>query len=406
MAGWKGAAALLAIGAFDDWLNSTDAAAQGKLRINNGAIQKNDACTVGPCTSYQFRTAPASTDPATACAGGIGMGQTSGYGWATYIAVAAFTTYSCSFTTNQPFTTGPLTLVAASVPPVPPAWYTISSMDDISQYMTPRPAPDAYVPAMTDAGVSFDAVPAPAPAITGPASAPPSVPVVQDERPAVPAPVTTTRTVPGNPSNLPNNTPTTTSSSTGSTPVTTPSGKIGQAPTHTTETSTYDPVANSTRVDTTTATDPIKVVTSTTTTQNFTYNQTSVTNNVVNTSVTTITNLVTNTVIGTPNTSTATPTPTPDPADPCKQNPDSMGCAKFGSPVAGDPIAHDTKAISITPVVFAGGSCPAPVSFSAFNRSYSFSYSDLCARLAALSTLFLALAGLGAAYIFTNGFKV
>ena len=126
--------------------------------------------------------------------------------------------------------------------------------------------------------------------------------------------------------------------------------------------------------------------------------------NISNISSTTITNSSSQ-VIST-STSTITPSPTEKTENPCKLNPDTIGCAKFGDPQAADTIQKETKNVTISPVSFAGGSCPGPVSFQAFGRSYGFTYDTFCTKLAALSSLFLALAGLTAAWIFTSGFRV
>lgn len=126
--------------------------------------------------------------------------------------------------------------------------------------------------------------------------------------------------------------------------------------------------------------------------------------NISNVTSTTITN--SNSQVISTSTNTVTPATTDDKPDFCKTNPSSLMCAKFGDPSAPDKIQKETKNVTITPVSFAGGSCPGPVEFAVFGRSYGFSYDTLCGKLAALSSLFLALAGLTAAWIFTSGFRV
>jgi hypothetical protein len=96
-----------------------------------------------------------------------------------------------------------------------------------------------------------------------------------------------------------------------------------------------------------------------------------------------------------------------DSTNQCEVNPDSAGCAKLGEAPNADPLSKTTKSLGpITPVTFTGGTCPSPVAFSAFNRSYSFAYTPLCDKLASLAPLFLALATLAAAWIMAEGFKV
>jgi hypothetical protein len=92
--------------------------------------------------------------------------------------------------------------------------------------------------------------------------------------------------------------------------------------------------------------------------------------------------------------------------EPCLANPDTLGCAKFGTPDKGPDIPRDAKTVQFTPVQFASGSCPAPVGFTAFGQQYQFSYQPLCDKLQLVSALLLALSGLAAAYIFVEGLKV
>ncbi len=100
-------------------------------------------------------------------------------------------------------------------------------------------------------------------------------------------------------------------------------------------------------------------------------------------------------------------TEAPDkPEDPCSAQPDRLGCMKSGDPGNPDPMSKTSKGITVSPASFAGGSCPPPVAFSAFGRSYAFEYTPLCTRLASLSSLFAAMAALVAAWILADSFKV
>jgi hypothetical protein len=92
--------------------------------------------------------------------------------------------------------------------------------------------------------------------------------------------------------------------------------------------------------------------------------------------------------------------------DPCDTHPERIGCSQYGDPTGTDTLSKDQKAVTVTPAQFAGGGCPAPVAFSAFNRSYSFSYQPLCDKLALLAPLFAALAAFLAAWILADSFKV
>jgi hypothetical protein len=159
---------------------------------------------------------------------------------------------------------------------------------------------------------------------------------------------------------------------------------------------------------TTTNPDGSRSTSTSTTTNNYNYGNPSTDNRVIVTQTTTNNqNTVNTTTNNTTSTSSTSTTTTQDPAqDPCKGSPDTVGCTKLGSPASGDTITHDTKNISITSASFAGGSCPGPISFSAFGRSYAFTYSEMCNRLQTLGTLFLALSALLAAWIFADGFRV
>lgn len=103
---------------------------------------------------------------------------------------------------------------------------------------------------------------------------------------------------------------------------------------------------------------------------------------------------------------TDTKTDKPKTDDPCVANPDTIGCAKLGTPDKGPDIPRDPKTVTFTPVPFASGSCPAPVQFEVFAQHYQFAYDPLCDKLRLISSLLLALSGLAAAYIFVEGLKV
>lgn len=209
-----------------------------------------------------------------------------------------------------------------------PTWYSVSSMDDISPYMTPKSFDPRVVPEILAKGGDL---PMPSPTITGPT--------------ALPGPSTTVKNADGTTTVIQN-------------------------------TSTFvingDTITNVTNISSTTI-----------------YNSSS---QVISTA-----------------TSTVTPAPTAKAEEAktdCDKYPDSIGCSKYGTPSASDTLGKETKNVSITPVDFAGGSCPGPVSLEVFGHSYALSYTPLCDKLATLSSLFLALAGLMAAWIFTSGFRV
>lgn len=90
----------------------------------------------------------------------------------------------------------------------------------------------------------------------------------------------------------------------------------------------------------------------------------------------------------------------------CERYPDASGCVKLGDAPAPDPLSKKTSAVSVVSVAFAGGSCPPPIAFTAMGHSYGFSYSPMCDRLAVLKYVFLAIAGVMAAFILADSFKV
>jgi hypothetical protein len=99
--------------------------------------------------------------------------------------------------------------------------------------------------------------------------------------------------------------------------------------------------------------------------------------------------------------------PAEPPKDPCDANPDRLGCMTAGTPAKQDELSKETKNVTVDPVTFApGGACPAPLSFTAFARSYAFQYTPLCNQLAKVAPLFMALAAFVAAWILADSFKV
>ena len=104
-----------------------------------------------------------------------------------------------------------------------------------------------------------------------------------------------------------------------------------------------------------------------------------------------------------PNTTTE---PVPDPGI-CDEYPDILACAKLGEAQA-PKIPSKEVAVKVTPKTFSGGagSCPAPLTFTFMTHTGEISYQPLCDQLSLLRALFLALAGVMAAYILADSFKV
>jgi hypothetical protein len=151
-----------------------------------------------------------------------------------------------------------------------------------------------------------------------------------------------------------------------------------------------------------------KTSTVTTTTNQYTYSGDTISNTTKVTNVTT--NTETNTVINNTTETSAPDVPKPE-TEPtpeyCVEHPTAAGCVELGEAPAPDVMAKTSHAVAITAALFASSNgCPSPIPITAFGRSYAISYQPLCDRLVYVRVLFLAMAGVGAAFILSNSFKV
>jgi len=146
------------------------------------------------------------------------------------------------------------------------------------------------------------------------------------------------------------------------------------------------------------------ITTTQTTTNHFTYSGDNITHNT--TTTTSTTNNTTNvTTTQTSTTSNAAPDPVPTKSQ-CELTPDIIGCSQFGTPDS-PQLSASSVAVAVTAKVFAGtGSCPAPLSFTAMGQTNSISYQPICDQMVYLRALMLALAGLLAAYILADSFRI
>lgn len=152
---------------------------------------------------------------------------------------------------------------------------------------------------------------------------------------------------------------------------------------------------------TTTTTYPDGSKATTSVTYNHTYNNT----NIINTTTTTTTTTY-DTSNNPTGTATKTDTPPTDKSE-CEKNPNVVGCQELGTAPPSDKLAHKDYTVSVTAVAFTSSSvCPSPLSFTVKAVSYGFSYQPLCDRLAALRTLILAIAGVLAAFVLVESFRV
>lgn len=146
-------------------------------------------------------------------------------------------------------------------------------------------------------------------------------------------------------------------------------------------------------------------------TGNQTVNQSTVYNITYNGNTYNVNSVTTTTTVNpdgtsTVQTDTASKPAEKDQATDCDKFPSSVGCTDLGNPTS-DVLNKKTQAVTVVAATFASSSgCPAPLTFTVATRPYSFSYQPLCDRLALLKVLFLAIAGVLAAYILADSFRV
>jgi len=124
------------------------------------------------------------------------------------------------------------------------------------------------------------------------------------------------------------------------------------------------------------------------------------TNNTYNTQ-----NQITNTT-----TVKSTPAAAPDPQKTdCEKTPDAIGCSEYGAIPDSTKVPNKSVPWTFAPVSFAGGTCPAPVTFSIAGPvagSYQLSYNALCEKLVYVKGILLLMAAATAAFIMADSFKV
>lgn len=301
-----------------------------------------------------------------------------------------------------------------------PGGWLPASLDDIAPYMTARPPPSTYPVQILSAGVPLDAAPV---SMSGPTSLPEPAPQVQTVQYPKQQDQTSTTVASGNPFNLPDNQPvdqvSTESIMTGpgsksvnGPPILGYEGLAPQplsVPVTKTATSTFNPTTNQTT--TVTHTVPHGAVQTKTCTPTTALTSTATTSTVSKTvtCVTTTIDSVTGQTLANSDTVTETSTtaaPVTQATD-CEKSPTNVGCAALGQAPPADPLLKTAFPVSITSITFAGtSSCPQPLSFNVRTGSYAFSYQPLCDKLAVLRGLFLAIAGVIAAYVVITAFKV
>lgn len=104
-------------------------------------------------------------------------------------------------------------------------------------------------------------------------------------------------------------------------------------------------------------------------------------------------------------TTTTTEGDTPEQKTDCDKYPDSAGCTKLGDPGT-DKVTGTSRNVTFTPVEFAGGSCPDPVTFSVFGLDLSFAFTPICDTASTwIRLVLLVSAAAMGAYIFIGGLK-
>jgi hypothetical protein len=134
-----------------------------------------------------------------------------------------------------------------------------------------------------------------------------------------------------------------------------------------------------------------------------------VTTTTVTTSVTNTTTNITDTTIkvNTPPTLLPSSTPPIETVDPCIANPERLGCMVAGDVPPPDSLKQPDVPVVVTPVPFASSaSCPAALSFTVFGATHEISYQPMCDQMSILRALMLCLAGVLAAYILADSFRI
>jgi len=129
---------------------------------------------------------------------------------------------------------------------------------------------------------------------------------------------------------------------------------------------------------------------------------------VVNTTTNTTQNTYnTSNVITSTTTTNSTPAAPADKTTECEKYPTMIGCSNYGDKPDLDKMSKSDIPFQVITEVFSSSSgCPSDLSFNVIGRSYAISYLPLCDRLALLRTLFICMAGVMAAYILADSFKI
>lgn len=407
-----GTVALLGLTAWQIWMANSGVQPNTNPATNAAnpfLVQDPTVCTVAPCYGYktEFSSTIVHTSQSAACSAVVAGWNGYGNGY-TYRLDGMYgpPTYGCTVshrpTAGGTWVAASEALTRVSIAPQEAVWLP-SSMNDIAPYMTPRSPGLTLADDLLAAGIPLASEPM---TPTGPATSS-GQPKTQEE--IIPAVTTTgTERLSGNPYGIAANTPTVTSSSSTMVQATSPNGVIYSAPKTRTVTSTYDPVSNTTTSTITETIPKTRVSQTTTPTTSISYDPGRATATTLKNGTTTVINDDTGEQIGTSTSTDTNPNEDDKETDVCRLHPTSAGCAELGQAPAGEPLKRlPNYAMTVTAAAFASGSgCPSPIPLTVFGKTYSVSYSSLCAGLAALKNLFLAMAAVMAAWIIADSFKV
>lgn len=141
----------------------------------------------------------------------------------------------------------------------------------------------------------------------------------------------------------------------------------------------------------------------TTTTNNYTYDNRVGPTTVTVTNTSSVVTTTTNSKTGETTTET---TQKPEDSDPCAKTPDSVACAKLGTPEA-QTLDKKDKAVVVTPEVFTSMvGCIPPLSFSAFGKTYFISWQPLCDIMIYIKAIITAICAMVAFYVLADSFRV
>ncbi|MGX7005134.1 virulence factor TspB C-terminal domain-related protein [Caballeronia sp. KNU42] len=106
-------------------------------------------------------------------------------------------------------------------------------------------------------------------------------------------------------------------------------------------------------------------------------------------------------------TTPASGTTTTSDVNPCLEDPTASACQPLGSAPTPPPIPASSVTVTMSPwdIGPSSGSCPAPLTVSAFGAPLTFDYSAICTFAERVQPLILALCALGAALIVVMGLK-